>query len=425
MSTLPVRDSSGVIHSMVMCDTDEGKFPKHLATTAADRFFATFSEFDTTNDWELTQVGSGMTYGCPEGGAAAGASPYLRISSGITANSKTILKSRAIFKAPIEVRFAVSASQRIANNTLRVGFLECDADGNLVTMTSLTTCPELLNARNGAMIDFNSTTVTTASVECRQGGGGIDSISQAFTGFTTVATGTSPNFIVSNFMSLSIERDRVTARNFVGNGGGTNAGVQVARDMNIPSAEKYYRLVIIVENGSTAPASTTDWRIHFVNLLDATRFDVGARHGGLSDAGRGFPVNVLNTPNVSISNTPNVNATITPATPTAFVLADCAATTNATSVKTTAGSLFAIEVTNLSAATRYVKFYNKASAPTVGTDIPIMTIPVPAGSFLSVPIGAFGIRFSTGIAFAITTAAGNADTGACAAGDAKLALTYL
>ncbi len=47
-----------------------------------------------------------------------------------------------------------------------------------------------------------------------------------------------------------------------------------------------------------------------------------------------------------------------------------AASTNATSLKASAGTLFALYAVNLNAAMRYVKFYDKASAPTVGTDVP-------------------------------------------------------
>lgn len=47
-----------------------------------------------------------------------------------------------------------------------------------------------------------------------------------------------------------------------------------------------------------------------------------------------------------------------------------AATTNATSVKTSVGRLAQIRGYNAGAAGRYLKLYNKASAPTVGTDTP-------------------------------------------------------
>lgn len=76
-----------------------------------------------------------------------------------------------------------------------------------------------------------------------------------------------------------------------------------------------------------------------------------------------------------------------------------------------------------SAATIYLKFYNKASAPTVGTDVPILTVPVAAGALWSAEYGRFGKRFATGLAIAITGAAVATDTTAVAVG-AQLSLTY-
>jgi hypothetical protein len=58
---------------------------------------------------------------------------------------------------------------------------------------------------------------------------------------------------------------------------------------------------------------------------------------------------------------------------------NAAASTNATSLKASAGQAYSIDVFNVAAYPVYLKLYNKASAPTVGTDTPIATIPVPAG----------------------------------------------
>lgn len=79
-----------------------------------------------------------------------------------------------------------------------------------------------------------------------------------------------------------------------------------------------------------------------------------------------------------------------------------AATTNATSVKASAGQVGGYAIFNKATSNRYVKLYDKASAPTVGTDTPVTTILVPAGGGAILPIGA-GIVFAVGIAYAITT----------------------
>jgi hypothetical protein len=118
-----------------------------------------------------------------------------------------------------------------------------------------------------------------------------------------------------------------------------------------------------------------------------------------------------------------VSATTTPITPTqSFV--NSAATTNATSVKATAGTVWSIVATNTAASPRYLKLYNKASAPTVGTDVPVLTIPLPAGQAVTVHGGSNGIRFGTGVALAITAGAADADTTAIAANEVKVATAY-
>lgn len=102
-----------------------------------------------------------------------------------------------------------------------------------------------------------------------------------------------------------------------------------------------------------------------------------------------------------------------------------AATTNATSVKTTAGKIGNLSLTCYAAYTTFFKLYNKASAPTVGTDIPLLTIPVAATSFLPIGSGVNGDYYSTGIAFAMTKLMPDTDTTVLVAGDLKQHMTYV
>ena len=101
-----------------------------------------------------------------------------------------------------------------------------------------------------------------------------------------------------------------------------------------------------------------------------------------------------------------------------------AATTNATSVKASGGTINNIVVSNASAAVRFFKLYNLAAAPTVGTSTPIATVLIPAGQTVNVGCGPFGIRCSTGIAYALTTGIAVADVGAVALSDLSVAMTY-
>lgn len=100
-----------------------------------------------------------------------------------------------------------------------------------------------------------------------------------------------------------------------------------------------------------------------------------------------------------------------------------AASTNATLVKSSAGRVYGWQLTNTSASTRYFKIYNKASAPTVGTDVPTDIIAIPAGANVDV-LGPIGVAYATGIGFAITAAPADSDTTAVAANDVIGSLFY-
>ena len=85
-------------------------------------------------------------------------------------------------------------------------------------------------------------------------------------------------------------------------------------------------------------------------------------------------------------------------------------------------------ISNSGAAIQHVKLYNKATAPTVGTDVPEMIIPVPAAvggvpGVANPSIGFHGFRFALGLGVAITRNAVHTDTTAIGAGEVKLKLS--
>lgn len=59
-------------------------------------------------------------------------------------------------------------------------------------------------------------------------------------------------------------------------------------------------------------------------------------------------------------------------------------------------------ITNLDATTIYFKLYDKATAPVVGTDTPILTIPIATGAISAIEIMG-GIDFALGIGVGATT----------------------
>jgi hypothetical protein len=105
-----------------------------------------------------------------------------------------------------------------------------------------------------------------------------------------------------------------------------------------------------------------------------------------------------------------------------------AATTNGALIITGTSGLTSLYATNIGAAAAFVKLYNKATAPVVGTDIPEMVIPIPAANagfpgVASPNIGFIGMRFALGLGIAITGGAADADTTAVAAGQVKVKLS--
>lgn len=245
------------------------------------------------------------------------------------------------------------------------------------------------------------------------------------------------------------------------------------RTENIPNKDVRLSLQIRSTNGTTNPASGTTMTVGFVGIeafepqivaissqkasgaansvtiqggsLTANQSSNVAQINGVTPlmgngvTGTGSPRVTLASDGTAISTagyisvkvdqtTPGTTNAVT-VTPSASVGASStshlisANTTNATSVKASAGTINTIVASNLNAATRFLKIYNKASAPTVGTDTPVLTIMLPPTSNVVVPFG-LGFRCSTGIAFALTTGITVADTGVVIANEHSVSIAY-
>ena len=134
-------------------------------------------------------------------------------------------------------------------------------------------------------------------------------------------------------------------------------------------------------------------------------------------------------PGAQVSATQPVSGTVTITNPTGTTYnVVTAASTNSAVVKASAGTLYEITISNPTATAAYVKLYNKTTAPVVGTDVPVMTISVPATSATTMPIaltfGQVGKRFATGIGIACTAAAAATDTGVSVVG-IQINATYI
>lgn len=112
-----------------------------------------------------------------------------------------------------------------------------------------------------------------------------------------------------------------------------------------------------------------------------------------------------NTANTTPWLTTNVPGT-SPGSTTSRVKA--AASTNSTNLKGSAGVVLGYALYNNTASAKFFKFYNKATAPTVGTDTPAFTVIIPASGGANVSFET-GVPFATGIGYGITGAVGDSD----------------
>lgn len=103
-----------------------------------------------------------------------------------------------------------------------------------------------------------------------------------------------------------------------------------------------------------------------------------------------------------------------------------AASNNATSLKASQGVVTMLYAYNRSSSEKYVKLYNKATAPAPASDSGLLlaSIPVPPSGGVVLPIDASGLQFGTGIGFAIVGSYEVSDNTSVAAGDVILSMGY-
>jgi hypothetical protein len=78
--------------------------------------------------------------------------------------------------------------------------------------------------------------------------------------------------------------------------------------------------------------------------------------------------------------------------------------TNATVIKASPGKLLSWNISNTGAAAAFVKFYDKATLPSVGADVPKLTLTIPGATTggLNISSQFQPINFTNGVAIAIT-----------------------
>lgn len=351
-------------------------------------------------------IGTGVT-GITDSVAASA----LTVAMGTTSNAERWYLSKTIFIGAPDLTVLLSRSQALAANSIFVGLVEVDP----------TTGVPLLNAnlagdfRNRGGVEFGQTTGTqTARLEAVADSSGVAA--------TVSNASYAPAAMTTTFESLiEFAAEDITATGApVDSAASKSAAAAMRVSTQCPDDGKAYKLLLRFRNIG-APGSNTNVVIQRVLVVDSQEQRVEIAGGRGDSAGqKGVPVNVANTPTVNVGATSN-----NPGGTAHRVIA--AASTNATLLKASPGKITSGFVHNLTAAKIFLKFYNKASAPTVGTDTPMFTVPIEAGQKFNVSeaFDLLGVYFSTGVAYAITAALADADTTALAAGDAVVNFVWV
>lgn len=440
--------------------TDEAMPVRQLPLQFWDWSFAkVFANAVDTTKATLIRTGTGQTVNQTAGN--------LVITAGTTANAETVIRTLESWNGALTFSESVTLSQRIANNNFFLELVDVIGDGlayNIVNTTTVdvTKAAHGFTAANvGQRMDLCALSSVGVPME-----GVIASIPDANTIRFTVSgypasgsgtlsltgwnkielnyTGTSATALNFNTRRQGYQNTSVAAA-INTSASGHLAGVNVSSGvcslsdqvltsagafanranwkLNIPEQGTELYLQIRAKNGTTNPASGTTWTIGMVRIEDYIAQQVELTGTRQQSLGASLPVSVIGTVPVSGSLTTAGTTTNTPVTPTS-TFTNSAASTNATLTKGSAGTLWSMLATNNGAAIRYLKLYNKATLPTVGTDIPVLTIPIPIGGMVQVDGGANGLRFSLGIGFAITGAAADADTTIIGASEVKVGATF-
>ena len=220
------------------------------------------------------------------------------------------------------------------------------------------------------------------------------------------------------------------------------AAIGIATNANrmfrIPVNSKYIRVRVstaFVGTGCKATAffSTLPFSSNSVNVQQAvpTMLQAAATQALGTAATRWFAQisDGTNSPSIKAANVaplatdPSLVVTMSPNIQVSSGLINSTASTNGTQVKATSANVFSITASNISASPRYLKIYNAATA-TIGTTIPVLTIPLPATSSQTFNFGTFGIRLGTGFYIGITGGAIDTDATSIGAGEVKVLIAY-
>lgn len=389
-----------------------------IISTAFDKFRDEFLTYDTTDKWTEVKKDAGCDIAVD--GVANGAR-YLKLNTGINSGDEIILLSKTSFKPPFRVAAGISLSQRIVNQEFFFEVVEIDENGDVVVLSNPFTVADAKDARNWAAIIWDGTSANNARTGLRAQGLSADlPVAASFGTGSSIASGTTPNFLQSfNFEIVATNEFVSFQANAINS---TTAGTSFKKTTAALNPDRNYAIRIRTLN-TGVPATETDFRIHMVRVLDASRVSVDfGIMGGRVDAQNAAPVALTSQAVTVASTTLLPSATVGGTTLTHHRIAT--ADTNLVNVKNAAGSIASIEISNMDTVPIYFKLYNKASAPVLASDTPIKTLMIPAGQTILFNKSYYD-RLATGISFAITKGVAINDTTALTANLAVVNMSYI
>jgi hypothetical protein len=419
---------------------------------------------------ELTQRQLGTGRGVTQG------SSNLLLTTGTTANSEFLARSTQSFRGAFTARAKTILSQRIANNNFVAMMADLIGEGLSCTINSATSITVTKTAHgftaenvgqfmfvgaisgaNGVPGRYAIASVPTANTinftvagwpasgSCTVDLFGWNYIRTLYTGTTatnaavdaqrrgwnsgdttaTINTTASAGHVIQMFID---GRNVSWADTTVASSTAPTVTTRASRIENIPDDDVELYFYLWSFNGTTAPASTTTWTVGFISVEDTVNvptFIAGVRPLGQQSA---LPVGVVGTATVSFTQPALVAGTAAigdvgvqyraNATGAATLTnVNCPATPAAQQIRSGAGRLISMVVTNTASAARWGKVFNALSASvTPGTTSALTEFGIPANSTV-VWNAEGGAGFSTGITIMVTGGQGLTNNTAVTAGD--------
>lgn len=255
-------------------------------------------------------------------------------------------------------------------------------------------------------------TDTTANGTIPSAGGGTGSVTITLNGQSSIGVDVSGTWTGLIVFEGSVDGTHWLASTIIPLNLGSPVGAVTA---NTTAQANTAGLVGFRARGNTVGSGTAT-----INFRGCVSGPPSVMLDNITSTGTALDVN-LKTSSIGVAP---IAATSGGATPFHYISA-ASANQDSQNVKASAGQVYSVNACNLNAAARYLKLYDKATAPT-SADTPVHTLMMPgasagAGFVLSVPVG---LVFASGIGFRLTTGIADNDANAVAAAEIAVNLGY-